>query len=227
LKIEGLERFTEVPPKLYNLREEEIKRVLQSEKIKKVICFALGPKGTNIGQAVEKWIKRMDISSKTEIIFCETPEESVEKGKKVKEEGVLAIFWTCAVYVGEAELFFTNPDTLPFFFVEKMELDEMQLATRAELLGEINNGKIPKDWKIASHPSPVHLVRKLENPIVFAKSNAHAAVLCQEGKVELCITTESARKIYKLERIFGFGSPPMIFFGGITQRGLELIKKCF
>jgi prephenate dehydratase len=106
-----------------------------------------------------------------------------------------------------------------------MNLDEMQLATRPELLPEIKNGKIPKDWKIASHPSPAPLVRKLGNPIIFANSNAHAAQMCQQVKTELCITTESARRIYKLEKVFSFGSPPMIFFGGITKKGLELIQK--
>jgi prephenate dehydratase len=223
MKIEGLERFERIPE---NLGEGEIKRSLQSEKIKKIICFVLGPKGTNIAQAAEKWTNEMDISSKTEIVFCDTPEDSVEKAKQVMKEGVLAVFWTCAVYVREAELFFTNPDTFPFFFIEKMDLDEMQLAVRPELFSEIKNGKIPKDWKIASHPSPAPLVRKLGNPIVFAHSNAHAAQMCQQGETELCITTESARRIYKLKKVFSFGSPPMIFFGGITSRGLELIKKC-
>jgi prephenate dehydratase len=226
MKIEGLERFERIPSELENLGEEEIKRILQSEKIKKVICFVLGPPGTNIGQAAEKWAKRLKVDQKTEFIWCQTPEEAVERAKKVNENGVLSIFWTCAVYVNEAFVFFTNPDTLPFFFIEKMNLDEMQLATRPELLPEIKNGKIPKEWRIASHPSPAPLVRKLGNSIVFANSNAHAAEICKEGKAEMCITTESARKIYGLTKVFSFGSPPMIFFGGITSRGLELIKKC-
>jgi prephenate dehydratase len=220
MQIEGLKRFERVP----ELGKEEIKRTLQSEKIKKVICFALGPRGTNIGQAAEKWAKEMNISSKTELVFCETPEDSVEKAKQIMEEGVVPVFWTCAVYVKEAELFFTNPDTFPFFFIEKMNLDEMQLATRPELLPEIKNGKIPKDWKIASHPSPAPLVRKLGNPIIFANSNAHAAELCQKGKTELCVTTESARKIYNLKKVFSFGSPPMIFFGGITAQTAQFLK---
>jgi prephenate dehydratase len=105
-----------------------------------------------------------------------------------------------------------------------MNLDEMQLATRPELLPEIKNGKIPKDWKIASHPSPAPLVRKLGNPIIFANSNAHAAELCQKGKTELCVTTESARKIYNLKKVFSFGSPPMIFFGGITAQTAQFLK---
>jgi hypothetical protein len=224
MKIEGLERFERIPSKLENLGEEEIKRILQSEKIKKVICFVLGPKGTNIGQAAEKWAKRMRVEAKTEFIWCKTPEEAVEKAKKVGD-GVLSIFWTCAVYFKEAELFFSNPDTIPFFFIERMSLDKIQLATRPELMSEIKNGKIPVNWKIASHPSPVPLVRNLKNEIVFANSNSQAAELCSQGKVELCITTESARKIYGLETFFEFGSPPMIFFGGITKNGLELLKK--
>jgi hypothetical protein len=215
-----------MPGELKDLSEKELRNILLSPKIKKVVCYCLGPRGTNIGKAAKEWAKKMGVHSKTEIVFCDTPEESVEKAKKIKEDGVLAVFWTCAVYVGEAELFFTNPDTFPFFFVQEMDLDGMQLATRPELFSEIKNGQIPKDWKIASHPSPAPLVRKLGNPIVFANSNAHAAQMCQQGKTELCITTESARRTYKLEKVFSFGSPPMIFFGGITRRGLELIKKC-
>jgi prephenate dehydratase len=221
LKIEGLEKFL----RSEEFNGEEIERKLQSKKIQKIACFVLGPPGTNIGQAAEKWAKRLEIEAKTEFIWCKTPEEAVEKTKKVNEDGVLSIFWTCAVYVNEAELFFSNPYTMPFFFIERMNLDKMQLATRLELLSEIKNGKIPVNWKIASHPSPAPLVRNLKNEIVFANSNSQAAELCSQGKAELCITTESARKIYGLKTVFEFGSPPMIFFGGITENGLKLLKK--
>lgn len=216
-----LERFPDVEG--LPLEKEEKRIVLGSSGIKKVVLCALGPEGTNISQACRRWAEKMGISEKTEVKLCDTPELSLKEAQKVQEKGVLAVFWTCAVYAHEAEFFFTNPKILPFFFTEVMDLDEMQIATREDL--PVEKGKIPEEWKIASHPSPVHLVRNLECEKVIVTSNGEAARVCKAGEVEICVTTESARKIYGLKKIHLFGSPPMVFFGGITPHGIKVIKK--
>jgi hypothetical protein len=58
-----------------------------------------------------------------------------------------------------------------------------------------------------------------------ADSNAEAAVRCAAGEAEACITTESARRLYGLVKLHSFGSPEMVFFGGICQRGAELVSQ--
>jgi hypothetical protein len=207
--------------------EKIIKKALHSVLVKEILCYCLGPEGTNIGQAAQKWIKRMEIDNKAKIVFCQTVEESIQRARDVQQDGIIAIFWTCAVYVKEAEVFFTNPDIIPFFFIERMNLDNMQLSTTKDRKKIIEKayGEIPRSWMIISHPSPAPLVRCLGCEIVFANSNAEAAKRCQEGECELCITTESAKERYGLETVFNFGNPQMVFFGGITSFGLQIIKK--
>lgn len=208
-----LKSFSYFPPCLPE-SEEEKKKVLCSRAIKEVRIFALGPDGTNISQVSSQWARRMGISFKTRIILCSTPEACLREARRVSEEGVLAVFWTCAVYAKENEFFFSNPDVLPFFFIEIMNLDEMQLAARKE--GDIS--------KVASHPSPFPLVADMGCQIVLVDSNSAAAKLCKLGEVDACVTTEKARKIYGLVKLHSFGSPPMVFFGGITSRGAKTIK---
>jgi len=224
-KVQGLESFLsfEGLPR----DEEEIKTVLNLREIQEIRIFALGPEGTNISQACRQWADRMGVAFKTKVILCDTPEISLEKARQVAERGVLTIFWTCAVYAKEHEFFFTNPDVLPFFFTEIMDLDEMQFATRQEMVSQLNNGEVPRNWRIASHPSPAPLVRNLKCKVVIVNSNAAAAKDCKEGAVEACITTEKARKIYNLVKVHSFGSPPMVFFGGITSKGAELLQHCY
>jgi hypothetical protein len=208
--------------------EAEKRRILQSDAIKLVICFCLGPEGTNIAQAARRWLSRMGINQKSEIRLRPTPEACLEGAREVKESGVLAVFWTCAVYSKESEFFFTNPDILPFYFQELMDLDSMQLAIRQELLSSILGGKLPSNWRVASHPSPQYLVRGLVRgcgwEIILVNSNAAAAQYCAERKSQACITTEAAREIHNLITLHVFGSPPMVFFGGITPRGVQIIK---
>ncbi len=222
-KIKGLKRFNVVG----NLPKDpgEQGEIFRSESIRKITCFVLGPLGTNMVQACEQWIKEMNIEDKTEIILCETPEESIERARNVNEEGHVAIFWTCAVYNCLCNVFFQNPDTLTFFIEVVMYLDEMQLAARPEKVSEVEDGIIPKHWKILSHPSPAPLVRDLGCEIILTTSNAKAAELCAAGKSDACITTEAARKIYNLATLHKFGSPKMVFFGGITTHGVEIISK--
>lgn len=224
MSIVGLETFPEITD--FPQTEDEICNVLRDSLIRKIEIFALGPAGTNIEQAAHLWILRMGVSRKTEFKLCDTPESCLMKAREVSREGCLAIFWTCAVYAKENEFFFTNLDTLPFFTQQVMLLDEMQLATRGSLLGELLDKKrIPGSWVVASHPSPAPLVRHLPCKVVLVNSNAEAAKQCVARKVEACITTEKARAIYQLAKLHSFGSPPMVFFGGIAPRGIELVQR--
>jgi hypothetical protein len=166
----------------------------------------------------------MGIVGKSEVVLYDTPELCLSAARSIQEDGVVAVFWTCAVYSRENEFFFGNTDVFPFFFQEDMPLDAMQLATRPDLAGQVN-GKIPIGWKVASHPSPAPLVKGLLGRVLLQNSNAAAARACADGETELCITTESARQIYGLVELHSFGSPNMVFFGGITQHGLLQIEK--
>lgn len=219
------------------LNKEEMRIAFQSERVKEVICFVLGPPGTNIGQACMMWVKsgwlnEVGIRQKTKIVFCATPEEAVEKAKEVQDSGTVPIFWTCAVYPALNDIFFSNPDTLPFAIQVITPLDRMQLATRqdrVEIVKEIINGKILLSCKIISHPAPAPLVKKIVEKfgfvIEYTTSNSMAAKLCSEGVAHLCITTETARKTYGLVTVHEFGSPPMVFFGGLTKHGLKVLEE--
>lgn len=221
--IKGLRVF----PEMLGLpqKQEDQARILQSEKIVSVICFSLGPEGTNIAQASRAWLRRMGVEGKAEIRFGETPEACLASARQVDQPGALAVYWTCAVYAQESQFFFGNPDVLPFIFQETMLLDEMQLATTVAKYSEVAAGVVPRSWRISSHPSPQHLLRGLDvREIVLVNSNAAAAKHCIEGRSDACITTESARVIYGLKTLHLFGSPPMVFFGGITPAGVELLR---
>jgi len=224
-EIKGLKRFN-VAGQLPEGPEEQ-GEVLRSSLIHKITCFVLGPLGTNMDQACKQWIEETKIANKTEIILCETPEESIERARAVNEEGHVAIFWTCAVYNCLCNVFFQNPDTLTFFIEEVMYLDEMQLATRPEKVSEVKDSIIPKHWRILSHPSPAPLVKDLDCKVELTTSNAKAGELCAAGESDACITTESARKIHNLVTLHKFGSPKMVFFGGITTHGVEIISEAY
>lgn len=209
----------------------EIQKVLQAPQIRRVICYALGPEGTNISQACRKWVAETGIVSKTTIELGKTPEKCLEMAQLITGKDEIALFWTCAVFYALKDLFFENPDVSPFFVSYAMLLDEMQLATRKDLQQEVIEGQIPEGWKIASHPSPAPLVGYLADNrgcvVVKANSNAEAASMCVSGEVEACITTEKSRQIYGVETLHVFGSPVMIFFGGITGQGAEVIRKVY
>lgn len=214
-KIEGLPRD-----------EREIRRALHSGVIKGVVLCALGPEGTNIEEASRLWAVDMNLADRSQVILCNTPWEALNVAREIKDPGLLGIFWSCAVYFDEARLFFQNPDVLPFFFIQVMNLDEMQLACRPESAAQIVEGEIPPKWRITSHPSPQYLLgEELMTQVVCANSNAYAALMCRQGEVEACMTTERARVLSGLTKIHSFGSPPMVFFGGITESGIELMRQ--
>ncbi|MCG7585295.1 hypothetical protein, partial [Photobacterium sp. OFAV2-7] len=60
--------------------------------------------------------------------------------------------------------------------------------------------------------------------IIDASSNSDAAKLCAEGKVDACITTESARNIHGLKTVHEFGSPEMLFFASLPPSSSEYLK---
>jgi hypothetical protein len=122
-----LARFTwhhDLPASVHDVR-----RALSSPVIESVCSFALGPEGTNIMQAARLWHAEMEVSHKSKLVPCKTPEEAVQHARATTTTpGMLGIYWTCAVFIRENQIFFDNPDTLPFMFQQVMPLDEMQLA---------------------------------------------------------------------------------------------------
>lgn len=205
----------------------DISLVLHSPLVKEIRCFALGPEGTNMVQACRRWISRMGIGVKANIALCETPESSIRAARAVAGKNVLCVFWTCAVFDREFDIFFGNPGSYPFFSQEIMDLDEMQLATREELVKAWTHDRFPATWKVSTHPSPSVLLRQLHCEAVLVRSNAEAAIVCAKGETEGCITTESARAIHGLIKIHSFGSPRMVFFVGITEEGAELVREVY
>ncbi|MBI2623515.1 MAG: hypothetical protein HYW65_02975 [Candidatus Liptonbacteria bacterium] len=220
-EIHMLKSFLEFDPMKWTA--ETKKDVVKSPMVKKVVSFALGPNGTNIAQAAGRWHEEMGISAKAEIKLCDLPESAVRENLALHEDGALGVFWTCAVFKRLNEVFFDNPGTFPFFFQYDMLLDEMQLAAISRECSKIDN---PASMTIATHVSPAPLVVELvaaHARVVDASSNAEAARKCEAGEVTACITTETARLMQHLVTLHRFGSPLMVFFGGITESGLALL----
>ncbi|MCR4441046.1 MAG: hypothetical protein QHH10_02780 [Peptococcaceae bacterium] len=210
----GLKRFAEA-----NCDFSTVKRVLGNDRIKTVKMFCLGPDGTNISKAARQWVKEIGIQDKAVFIYCDTPEEEVRKAREVTGSGDFPVIVLCAVYCRLNDLYFSHEDCYFFMHHYYMPLDDLQLAAREGV------ERIPEDWVIAAHPSPKPLLSGLKNRIYEANSNAHAAKLCAEGKVNACITTEKARKIYSLKKIHDFGSPMMLFTFGTTLHGINILKR--
>jgi len=197
----------------------EVENSLLKDEIKEIRFFILGPEGTNIEIASKQWANQLRIADKSKFYFYETPEICVEKAKLINDIDIFPIFVTCAVYYKLDSLFFSNPDCYTFIHHYYMKLDRMQLSSREKV------DKIPAEWIIASHPSPKGLVSDLPNKLYETTSNSKAAQLCAEGKVDACITTETARKFYKLETLHVFGSGVMVFLFGTTKHGINILNK--
>ena len=210
--------------------EEEKSVALQSDSVRQVLSFALGPEGTNIAQAAREWHRVNDIVGKADTVLCDLPENALRQAEEVIQDGVVPIFWTCAVFARMKDMFFQNPHTLPFFFVHEMKLDEMQLAAHqrhTDALLPMLRGESGGERRIASHVSPAPLLEPLRDfgaVIVDAPSNAAAAEKCAAGEVDACMTTTAARERYGLTSLHVFGSPPMLFFGGTTSHGLSVLS---
>jgi len=203
-------------------RDDDVGRVLQHPTVKCVRSFALGPEGTNIAQASTRWINRLGLSNKSSMQLCASPEDAVDRAREYTSPGRIGVFWTCAVYYREKDIFFGNPDAIPFFSQQRMPLDTMQLAVPLRVVEDFARG-VPRGLRIASHPSPSGLLRALDACVVSARSNAHAAELCAVGEVDACLTTETARARHGLHSIHIFGAPEMVFFAGLTESGAQLV----
>lgn len=209
---------------LYSFANNKVKidtviNTLKTSDIK-IKIFALGPEGTNIGAAAKHWAKEYGFYEKSEIIFCNTPDEELRKAEEIKDDKILPIFTLCAVYYKLYEMYFKHYNLYFFLHHYYMELDEMQLVSRHQ-----KTENIPDCWTIASHPSPSPLISNLKNKIIYVSSNSEAAKKCAEGAVDACITTESARIIYSLNKLHSFGSPTMLFTFGTTCHGINIIKR--
>ena len=221
-----LPRFSEVSAMGWSSHAKKL--ALKSPTVRSVVSFALGPKGTNIEQAAQRWHDEMELDGKAKIVLCDLPETAVEMAISLRKRGTLGIFWTCAVFKREHQVFFNNPNTFPFFFQHEMRLDEMQLAVSSKKVRQaISRGRV-KSVRIATHVSPAPLIECLREAgavLVDASSNSEAARMCAAGDVAACVTTESGRKIHGLVKAHSFGSPEMVFFGGITPRGIRLLEE--
>lgn len=220
--------------------ESDIINTLKSGEIREIRNFVLGPGMiSNIPQACQRWLKRTGLETKGTFYFGETPKKYLLAAQEVREPGVVPLFWTCAVYGEEKDLFFDGGTrTFMFFVREVMPLDHMQLACAGELsdIEKINlcsQELLPCRFKIlTSHKSPEPLLRGIlqNNPHCQwqeATSNGAAAITCRNGEVDLCITTESARKEQGLNLIHSFGSPDMVFFGGLTEHGAIVVRQAY
>ena len=221
--------------------EAEIVALLRCEEVQEVRCFVLGPrKISNIPQACELWLRQNGLEDKARLVIGERPDHYLLDAQAVHEPGVVPVFWTCAVYGKEKELFFGDAvNTHMFLFSQVMPLDHMQLACRPGFLTTEHLETIcdlmllPSDWKLlASHMSPKPLLDGLlaNNPQskwIEANSNGFAAEMVKLGQADACITTETARLEQGLEQIHDFGTPDMVFFGGVTKHGVELLKQVY
>ncbi len=218
-----LKQFPKFSPGEWTLEAKA--RALRSPVVKRVVSFALGPDGTNIMQAAGRWQEGTGISGKTTIKLCDLPETAVREALALQEDGALAVFWTCAVFRRLNEIFFDNPGTFPFFFQQDMLLDDMQLAAISRERSKLDT---PALMTVATHISPARLVTDLVAAgarVIDAKSNAEAALMCERGEVTACVTTESGRTLHSLVTLHEFGSPLMVFFGGVTESGLALLTR--
>ncbi|NUM24998.1 MAG: hypothetical protein HUU49_00040 [Candidatus Buchananbacteria bacterium] len=219
--------------------EAETVALLRCDEVSEVRCFVLGPrKISNIPQACELWLRQNGLEDKAQLVIGERPDHYLLEAQAVHEPGVVPVFWTCAVYGKEKELFFGDAvNTHMFLFSQVMPLDHMQLAclpgklTLEAVRTICDLELLPGHWKrLASHPSPKPLLNGLldHNPQttwVEANSNGFAAEMVKSGQADACITTETARLEQGLERLHDFGTPDMVFFGGVTKHGVELLKR--
>jgi hypothetical protein len=221
--------------------ENEIIEVLHCPDILEIRNFVLGPGMiSNIPQACSRWLKRTGLESKGTLVFGRTPDEYLVSAQAVKQYGVVPLYWTCAVFGREKDLFFgSGIDTLMFWVQEVMPLDHMQLAVRPKRLKRQDFGNIAKDCvlppgitKLASHASPKPLLNNLflQNPHcswIEATSNGAAAEMVNDGQADMCVTTKAALKKTGLKCVHEFGCPPMVFFGGLTNHGARVVSRAY
>lgn len=212
---------------LFNL---DFRNVLRSDSVKHIRAHALGPVGTNISQAMERYIKTVGgIEEKTEIIVHDgvEPREYAAMAREEVHEGVVPIHMECAVFYDMAALFNERSDEVVFADHHDMLLDSMQLASVAPIEELADRGVI----RIATHPSPRPLimpwVESGNAEWIKATSNAAAAQMVfpdeGEAKAEACVTTGSGlRKVEGLVSHHVFGRPNMFFTVGTSLNQEQL-----
>lgn len=211
-----------------NVDNEEFRDILKSSSVDKIIAHTLGPKGTNISQAMEQYIKSLSVEGKTEFIVHPKgvePRVYAEMALKQVKDGVIPIHMECAVYYEMGALFDERPKEVVFADHHYMMLDAMQLASVKELEELAVGGHM----RIATHPTPRPIISGWEKQGVAqwikATSNSAAAEMVMSGEADACITTGSslAGKDRLVSRHM-IGSPWMIFTIG-TSLNQEQLKE--
>ena len=220
--------------------ESEIRDTFLRPEVKEVRNFVLGPGViSNIPQACKKWINRFGLNRKATLMMGETPDAYLAAAQAITEDGVVPLFWTCAVFGREKDLFFGSATNTCMFFVQQvMPLDHMQLACTSETASgfkqSVSETGFVSDAKmiVASHKSPAPLLDDLlvNNKSLSwqeANSNGAAAVMVKKGEVNLCITTEQSRIQHNLVQLHDYGCPDMVFFGGLTEHGVGIVRSAY
>tara|TARA_R110001583_G_scaffold85992_1_gene225101 strand:+ start:1195 stop:1878 length:684 start_codon:yes stop_codon:yes gene_type:complete len=195
--------------------------MLKTSHVKSIHHYVLGPEGSNISQAAEKWSQLNSLDHKTKLIYCDTPEQAVQLSNSEHQPQNISFAWTCAVYFKEHELFFKYVNHGLFFEQFIMKLDCMQLASKKQLKIDCNR------IRVSAHPSPAVLLTDFDDSfeIIDAMSNSQAAEMCAKELVDACITTESARHIHNLYKLHEFGSPEMVFFASLPPSSANLLQE--
>ncbi|MCO6430803.1 MAG: hypothetical protein J5J00_08070 [Deltaproteobacteria bacterium] len=196
---------------------------LRSSQVQKIELHALGPKGTNIAQASELYLRSIGVEHKGEVVVHPSGIEPMDYAQIARNrlvDGTLPLHMECAVYYRMGDLYRARQPEMVFADHYYMRLDAMQLAGPESF----DTGRT---LKIASHPSPAGLIDAWTQrgiaKYVKATSNAAAAEMVRAGEADLCITTESGRERYGLTTHHVFGAPNMIFTIGapLSERTLR------
>ncbi len=207
---------------------EDLRDILRSPSVRRIIAHALGPEGTNIAQAMKQYIETLGVEGKTDLVVHPTgiePLAYAEMALEQIEEGIVPLHMECAVYYDMATLFNQRIGEVVLADHHYMPLDIMQLAS-IEPMEKLADRRI---MRIATHPSPRPLIEPWVEAgraeWVKATSNTAAAQMVLEGTVDACVTTGSGlEKAEGLVSRHVFGSP-MMFFTIATPLTQQQLKK--
>lgn len=205
----------------------DFRRYLQSEKAGDITLQALGPHGTNIAQASELYLQSQGLQNKAAVVINNNKVEPMHYAEMAAASANghnTPLHMECAVYYGMGELFRSRVNELIFADQQYMQLDEMQLANSTGIVPELS-----RPIKIASHPSPMALVKPwLDTGIaeyIAASSNSDAADMVINGEVDACITTRTSLQTRNLSTVHSFGSPTMMFTIGTPYSMQDILQK--
>jgi len=209
-----------------DITNDDFRKILQSSLVEKIIAHTLGPRGTNISQAMGQYIGSLGINDKTDLIVHPSGIEPLiytQIAAQQVKEGVVPIHMECAVYYDMGRVYDQRRNEVVFADHYYMPLDAMQLASIKTIEELVLTGVM----RIAAHPSPKPLI----NPWVDAgkaqwiraTSNSAAAEMVMTGQANTCITTASSL-ISKDDLITRhvFGSPMMLFTIGTPLNQQQL-----